>query len=224
MNILIVTASARYRGSLSRTLADRFADTWRERRENDPILWRDTADGSIPHVTQGWITAAFTPEADRTAQHHRTLALSDEFIGEARWADIIVLATPMYNYGMPSTLKAWFDHVIRINETFTFDLARGDFPLESTLSGKTLVLLTSSGEFGFAPGGIREHAGHLASHARTCAGYLGVETTHHVAIEYQEFDDERHRASVDRALEDVAVLASHLTEQNTAWTGVEHHA
>ncbi len=50
----------------------------------------------------------------------------------------------MYNYGMPAALKAWFDQIIRINKTFTFDLARGDFPLEPIMSGKTLVLLTSS--------------------------------------------------------------------------------
>ena len=60
----------------------------------------------------------------------------------------------MHNYGMPSALKSWFDKVIRIEKTFTFDLARGDFPLEPIMGGKTLVVLSSRGEFGFGPGGM----------------------------------------------------------------------
>lgn len=79
----------------------------------------------------------------------RALALSDELVDELERAEVLVLGTPMYNYGMPTALKGWVDHVIRINRTFSFDLARGDFPLRPILSGKTLVLLTSSGEFGF---------------------------------------------------------------------------
>jgi FMN-dependent NADH-azoreductase len=54
----------------------------------------------------------------------------------------------MHNYGMPAVLKAWFDQVVRIQKSFTFDLARGDRPLEPILSGKTLVALNSCGQFG----------------------------------------------------------------------------
>ncbi len=116
----------------------------------------------------------------------------------------------MYNYGMPATLKAWVDQVVRVNETFSFDLSRGDWPLEPILGGKTLVLLTSSGEFGFAPGGPRAHMDHLTPHLRTCAPYFGVAETHRVAIEYQEFADERHRRSIDQAHAEVVRLVEHL--------------
>jgi len=114
-------------------------------------------------------------------------------------ADVIVIATPMYNYGMPAALKAWFDQVIRIDETFSFDLARGDWPLEPALSGKRLVVLTSSGEFGFETGGIRETRNHLQPHILTCSRYLGVEEHHFISIEYQEFGDSRHERSRTRA-------------------------
>ena len=105
----------------------------------------------------------------------------------------------MYNYGMPAHLKAWVDQVIRVGRTFSFDLARGDWPLEPILSGKTMVLLTSCGEFGFGLGGIREGMNHLDTHLRTASRYLGVGEIHHLAIEYQEFGDERHARSVARA-------------------------
>ena len=90
-----------------------------------------------------------------------------------------------------------------MNRTFTFDLARGDQPLEPVFSGKTLVLLTSSGEFGFEPGGINAGADHLTPHVATLTRYLGIAETHRIAIEYQEFGDARHaasRASAERAV------------------------
>jgi len=139
--------------------------------------------------------------------------LSDELITEVERADLIMLGTPMYNYGMPAALKAWFDQVIRINQTFSFDLARGDYPLAPILKEKTLVLLTSSGEFGFAPGGIREQENHLVPHIQTCSKYLGVDTSqdfHHISIEYQEFRDDRHQQSIQNAQEAVPLLVETL--------------
>lgn len=57
---------------------------------------------------------------------------------------------------MPAQLKAWFDQIIRINKTFDFDLSRGDFPLHPLLFGKTLIVISSRGEFGFEKNGVRE--------------------------------------------------------------------
>ena len=131
-------------------------------------------------------------------------------IDELDQADIIVMSSSMYNYGMPAALKAWFDQVIRIHKTFTFDLARGDFPLEPIMSGKTLVLITSSGEFGFEIGGIREKMNHLGPHVQTVSHYLGVETFHEIKAEYQEFNDDRHRQSVASAHKTAAELATEL--------------
>ena len=87
--------------------------------------------------------------SDRTSEKSAILETSDELIAEVKIADIIVLTTAMYNYGVPAALKAWFDMVIRVDETFSFDLKRGNKPLRPIQSGKVLVLLTSAGEFGF---------------------------------------------------------------------------
>lgn len=122
----------------------------------------------------------------------------------------------MYNYGMPALLKAWFDQIIRINKTFDFDLARGDKPLAPIFSGKTLVIITSSGEFGFEKGGINEHKNHLAPHIRTLSKYLGVEVIYEVASEYQEFGDERHEKSLRDAESTIEDLAIKLSNQQKA--------
>lgn len=208
--ILRVDASARIERSLSRALADRFVGEWRARESRVRILPRDVGSAPPPAVSEPWIAAAFTPEAERTPEQRRLLALSERMIGELRRAEILMIATPIYNYGMPASLKAWIDQIIRVDETFTFDLSRGDWPLEPVLDGKTLVLLTSSGEFGFAPGGPRAHMDHLTPHLQTLAGYLGASEMHHVRIEYQEFGGERHRRSVAKAHAEVVRLVEQL--------------
>ncbi|WP_134054040.1 MULTISPECIES: FMN-dependent NADH-azoreductase [Rheinheimera] len=196
--------------SISKNIALRFINSWREIHPTDEYIYRDVGVNPPAFITQDWIGAVFTPEQKRTPAQHDILALSDRLIAEVAKADIIVISTPMYNYGMPAQLKSWFDQVVRINKTFDFDLARGDFPLQPLLSGKTLVTITSSGEFGFEKGGIRESASHLQPHLRTLSKYLGVETIYEIAAEYQEFGDERHKTSVSNALSRAERLAAEL--------------
>lgn len=116
----------------------------------------------------------------------------------------------MYNYGMPAALKAWFDQVIRINRTFSFDLKRGDFPLRPIFSGKKLVLVYSCGEFGFGDEGIRAGMNHLGPHIKTLSHYLGVEQFYEVRSEFQEFADERHRVSIEAASASLRELAQKI--------------
>lgn len=200
MSILLrIDASARQNRSLSRDLGDAFITAWRNHHPGDRIIHRDVGMSPPPPISEDWIAAAFTSEQERSEEQRALLALSEELIEEVGQADIIVIASPMYNYGMPAALKAWVDQVVRVNRTFTFDLARGDYPLEPMLNGKTLVMLTASGEFGFAPGHERAHMNHLVPHLETVSHYLGAEHRYHVGIEYQEFGDARHQRSVKEA-------------------------
>lgn len=210
--ILHLDASVRGDRSLSRGLSRHFMKNWRERRPNDEVIYRDLGREPPAFVTESWIAAVFTKPEERTAAQRAEVSLSDKMIDELKRADMIVLGTPMYNYGMPAPLKAWFDQVIRIDETFSFDLARGDYPLEPIMNGKMLVTLTSHGEFGFATGGVRQNMDHLVPHILTCAHYLGVSETHHIAIEYQEFGGERHERSVAIAHEAAVRMVDHLAQ------------
>ncbi|MDQ8184573.1 NAD(P)H-dependent oxidoreductase [Pelagicoccus sp. SDUM812002] len=214
--LLVINASARSSRSLSRRLTQRFADAWLSRLPNSEVIHRDLAENPPPHVTEDWIAAVFTAPEKRTDEMKRILAWSDEAIAQIDAADIIVLGVPMYNYGMPSALKAWFDQVIRIGKTFTFNLARGDYPLEPIMSGKKLVVLSSRGEFGFGPGGIREQVNHLDPHIATCAHYIGVarNSIETISIEYQEFGDNRHRQSCRDAESQIDDLVSDLARES----------
>ena len=216
--LLRVDASARSTRSVTRELGDRFVEEWRSCRPGDRVIVRDVGTAPPPAVSEEWIAAAFAEE--RTDQQRQALALSDELIDEVEQADLIVLATPMYNYGMPAALKAWFDQVIRIGRTFSFDLARGDHPLEPTLSGKELVVLSSVGEFGFGPGGVNESAGHLIPHIKTASKYLGVaDRVRSIEVEYQEFKDERHAASRAAATREISKLVLELAGQECTAAG-----
>ncbi|MFQ3205763.1 MAG: FMN-dependent NADH-azoreductase [Pseudoalteromonas tetraodonis] len=199
--------------SISKNIAKQFINSFAKHQVIDEYFYRDVGVNPPPFITQDWIGAVFTPENKKTAEQHQLLALSDTLIAEITAAEIIVISSPMYNYGMPAQLKAWFDQVIRINQTFDFDLSRGDFPLQPLLGGKTLVVITSTGEFGFEQGGIREHMSHLVPHLRTLSKYLGVSTIHEIASEYQEFADVRHQLSLGNAYSQAAALGLQLSNK-----------
>ena len=219
--ILHIDASARsldksrhHRNSISRSLADDFRRQWLAQITNTKFIYRDLGKNPPGFISEDWIAAVFTPDEQKTAEQKALTALSDELIAEVVRADIILLSTPMYNYGMPAALKAWFDQVIRVNKTFDFDLDRGDFPLQSTLCGKIMVLLTSCGEFGFHAGGIREKMNHLGPHIEVASQYLGVEKFYEIRSEYQEFGDQRHIDSLNDARAQIITLVEQLTLTN----------
>lgn len=211
--LLHIDASARSDRSLSRKLSQAFVEAWVEHNDKTHVIVRDVGHNPPPFVTEAWIAAVFTPEEQMTPEKREEIRLSDELIDEIDRADVIVIGTPMYNYGMPASLKSWFDNVIRIGKTFTFDLDRGDYPLEPIMGGKKLVILSSRGEFGFGPGGVRENMNHLDTHIQTCAHYLGVDETHVISIDYQEFGDARHEASIADAFDTIPVLVRQMIEQ-----------
>lgn len=199
--------------SISKKLANKFMSAFKENLDIDEYIYRDLGINPPQFITQDWIGAVFTPETQRSDQQQQTLAQSDELISELERADFILISSPMYNYGMPAQLKAWFDQIIRINKTFDFDLARGDQPLAPLLSGKTLLIVTSSGEFGFEKGGINEASNHLVPHIRTLSKYLGVTEIYEIASEYQEFGDARHERSLREAELKATELAASLARK-----------
>ena len=197
--LLHIDASARKTRSITRALGEEFKNQWLNDKAGGTSIYRDVGSSPPAFICERWIAAAFAPASERTDEQNSLLAQSDQMIDEVSKANVIVISTPMYNYGMPAALKAWVDQVVRVNKTFSFDLKRGDFPLEPIFSGKTLVLITSCGEFGFAKGESREEMNHLEPHLKTISKYLGVEETHEIRVEYQEFGDTRHKESIENA-------------------------
>jgi FMN-dependent NADH-azoreductase len=220
--LLRIDASAQQQDrSLTRMLTALFTNELLHANPDAKVITRDIGKDPVPAIDHRFVHAAFTPPEAREDWMAGRLALSDALIDEVTAADIIVMGAPMYNYGMPAALKGWIDHIARIGRTFSFDLARGDFPIEPILKDKQLVVLSSRGEFGFEPGGPRAHLNALDPAIAACAHYFGVSTAniHTVAIEYQEFKDERHERSVIAAKDATRALArrfAQVSETNDA--------
>ena len=211
--ILQIDASARATRSLSRGLTAAFAEHWLESRPNDTLIKRDVGMNPPSAISENWIAAAFKPAERRTPKQVAVLRESEELLAELEPAEVIVIGTPMYNYGMPSALKAWIDQVIRIGRTFSFDLARGEQPLEPIQTGKILVMLTSSGEGGFGVGGAYAARNHLDPAIVAASRLFGVSEHHVIRIEYQEFGDDRHQQSIQEAHAAIPKLVRQLIQK-----------
>jgi FMN-dependent NADH-azoreductase len=119
--LLKIDASSRNGGSHSRELADAFTAEWRKAHPAGRVVVRDLVAKPIPHISDATIAGFYTPEAQRDTPLKQALALSDELIAEVMAADTILVSAPIYNFTVPSALKAWIDQVSRIGVTFSFD-------------------------------------------------------------------------------------------------------
>ncbi len=139
LRVLRVDASARVDDSVTRRLADLMLEILGERVPDLSVVRREAA--GMPFVDDAWVGANSTdPEARDSAQRW-ALAKSDELVSEVMAADVLVIATPIYNFGVPASLKAWVDQVARARLTFR-DTEYGP---EGLLTGKKAYVLVASG-------------------------------------------------------------------------------
>lgn len=119
LRVLKVTASGRRDASVSRRLARDLIDALEQRHGDVHVVRRDL-DGGVPFVDEGWIDANFTPAGERSESQREALETSDALVREVEQADVLVLAYPMYNFGVPATMKAWIDMIARAGVTFRY--------------------------------------------------------------------------------------------------------
>ena len=157
MTTLHIDSSARTEGSVTRDLSARIVA-----RLGGAVIRRDL-NVALPHITEGWVTANFTPADQRDEIQRDTLALSDALVDELKAADTIVIGAPLYNFGVPAALKAWIDLVARAGLTFRYT-ENGPVGL---LDGKRAILAIASGgtgvgsEIDFATGYLRHVLGFI---------------------------------------------------------------
>ena len=107
-------------GGQSSRLADRFVANWREWNPGGKVVVRDLANSPVPHLDAARFGAFLAKPGERTPEQQAVADNSDALIAELKEADVIVIGLPMYNFGLPSTLKAYFDHVARAGITFRY--------------------------------------------------------------------------------------------------------
>lgn len=220
--VLQIDASARSgrsdesrHGSHTRRLTHRFVQRWSQLRPEDEIGYRDVGVRPPRPVSGDWIHAAFTPEAAREPWMREVLSESDALVAELKAADVIVIGAPMYNFGPPAPLKAWIDNIVRVGLTFGFDRSREGEPYWPMLAGqgKTLVVLTARGDYGYDAGGRVADLELVTPSLAKPLAYLGITDLRTVAVEYDEFQDERLAASLAQAEMAVDALVETLAAE-----------
>ncbi len=172
-NVLLIHSSIFGAQSQSLALAREFLT----RFPAASVVERTLTPESIPHLTAETMTAMATSEAQRTERQNEVVALSDTLIAEVETADTIVLAVPMYNFSIPSTLKAWIDHVARAGRTFRYTAAGP----EGLLKGKKVFVVTARG--GVYSEGPAAAFDFQEPYLRTVLGFLGLNDVTFVHLE-----------------------------------------
>ena len=196
---LIVTSSANGEASVSGGLAATLADRLRDSEPGLHIVLRDVGANPLPHLTAETLAAIKgEPQSDRELAAR---ALSDSLVAELADADVIVIASPMYNFGMSSTLKAWFDHVLRAGITFRY----GENGPEGLMTGKKAVVIESRGGlYSAGPGAALDGQ---EGHIRTLLGFIGIADVTFVRAEKLAFGPDSAEAAIAEASEALGVFA-----------------
>ena len=123
--LLHIDSSARIADSITRQLTSEFATHWKSAHPDGLVTHRDVGVNPIPHIMEATVAAMFVPLAFRTPEQIQATALQEELIAELASVDTVVIGVPMYNFNIPSTLKAWIDHVVIFGRTVGQDLFEG---------------------------------------------------------------------------------------------------
>ncbi len=218
-HILQIDASARpgiagqdNHGSHSRHLTQRFVQRWQALRAQHTFSYRDVGQTPPSFINHDLIASAFTPEEKREGWMKQALAESDQLVDELIAADVLVIGTPLYNFGMPAALKAWVDQVVRLGRTVEIDERKPTDPYVPLLADRPrhAVILAARGGVDQGPGGAMAHMNHLESQLTTALAFMGITRVHCIAIEGQEVGGEVLATSVKAALEKVDALVDEL--------------
>ena len=196
---LILNSAVTGHASVSKRLTAAFADELKARDPQTTIVTRDLGANPVPHLlpeTVAGIRSTATTETEKAA-----LALSDELVDELREIDLLVIGAPMYNFGIPSGLKTWFDYILRAGVTFRYteNGPEGLLPVK-----KAVVVETRGGLYSEGPAVAMDSQ---EPHLRTLLGFMGVTDVVFVRAEKLGFGPEAVQAAVDKALAELNVCA-----------------
>jgi FMN-dependent NADH-azoreductase len=198
--VLVIDSAATGGQSVSHKLTDELVADLKANREGVEIVRRDIGAEPIPHLTAETVGAIRGAPAETDAAR-AALALSDSLVEELRAADLIVIGAPMYNFGIPSTLKAWFDHVLRARVTFRYT----ENGPEGLLKGKRAIVVESRA--GLYSEGPLAALDSQEPHLRTLLGFIGITDVTFVRAEKLAFGPEAAEASLAEAAEQLHELA-----------------
>ncbi len=191
-NILALTSSLSGPASISDPLVGEAIKQLRALHPGARVVHRDLASNPVPHLLPGTF-AGVRAEANTPAEY-AARALSDELIAEVNAADVIVIGAPMYNFSVPTTLRAWFDHVVRPRVTFTYD-ANGPRGL---VEDKPVIVIEARG--GLYSEGPAAAIDFQEPYLRQLLGFIGITDVRFVRAEKIGYGPDARAAAIEAAV------------------------
>ncbi|WP_420473521.1 FMN-dependent NADH-azoreductase [Noviherbaspirillum sp. ST9] len=202
MKTLLQLNSSLFSGNgQSSHLSNEFVAAWRDANPDGKVITRDLAANPVPHLDGQRFGAFLAKPEDRTAQQQAVVDFSDALIDELRNADVIALGLPMYNFGVPSTLKAYFDHIARSGVTFRYT-ENGPVGL---LTGKKVYVFAARG--GMYQGTSMDTQ---TSYVRDFLRFIGLSDVEFVYAEGLAMGEESKQAGLAKAENVIRQLAAPL--------------
>jgi FMN-dependent NADH-azoreductase len=201
MNILHIDTSASDAAtSHTRRLSSDLVERLKAASPDATVVYRDLVANPLPHVDMT-IRQAWSPEHGGAPELAETLNRSKALVDELKVADVVVIGSPMYNFTVPSTLKAWIDHVAVAGQTFSYT-AEGPRGL---LSGKAYLVLSSGGIYSQGPFASNNH---LSTYLEAIFGFLGIKEIEVVRAEGIAYGAEQDQAAMASAAEKIEAIAA----------------
>ena len=196
--ILVVQSSARQNGSLSREYTANLVAKLQAQHPEAKVVTRDIGANPVPHLDETLLNGWMKPADQQTDADRAADARSNELVDELLASDIVVIVSPMYNFGITSTLKAWFDHVLRAGRTFKYTETG---PVGLTPDRKVYIVASRGGRHQGSP------LDHQQPYITTAFGFIGIQDLTFIHVEGQAMGEEeagKGRAEADKALSELA--------------------
>ncbi len=190
-------------GGQSSRLAERFVAAWRGANPGGKVVVRDLAREPVPHLDAARFGAFLAKPDARTSEQQAVIAYSDALIAELKRADVVVLGLPMYNFGVPSMLKAYFDHIARAGETFRYT-EKGPVGL---VTGKEVYVFAARGGIYSEVAGAGTPRDTQTPYIREFLGFLGMTDIRFVLAEGLAISEASKQQSIAKAHAQIDRLA-----------------
>ncbi|TVO74096.1 FMN-dependent NADH-azoreductase [Sedimenticola selenatireducens] len=197
--LLHIDSSARLEGSDSRRLSQQFVQQWVDNHPDYKVVERDLASKPLPHLDERMLATMMSPSDQHSSEMSVIADRINLLVGEFLAADAIVLGVPMYNLGIPSTLKAYIDHIVMAGKTFTYT----DTGAVGLVEDKPVYILT-------ARGGI--HAGaasdQQAPYLETLFNFIGIKNVNFIHSEGLNMGDAMRSQGIQSAQQEIERLVA----------------
>jgi FMN-dependent NADH-azoreductase len=201
VNLLHVDSSILGDHSVSRKISATAVEALRAATPGLNVVYRDLDANAPPHQSGALLAARATPPEQRTAEQAHAVAEADAILQEFLDADIVVLGTPMYNFGIPSQLKSWIDHLAVAGKTFSYSEAG----VQGLAGGKRLILASSRGGF-YGPDSPAASLQHQESYLRGFFAFIGVTDVELVSAEGVNISPELKQSALEAAVAQASSL------------------